>query len=163
MSTPDSGRYQVKLLSEYLKQPDLFITAHEWKKVRYTLAPPVWNVNHSCYSAFGLAPSRSGGQSELETLSGELSARLRRDGHAEGKLMLTNRKHLIIHIDSAFSHDDERDPHIGYRLSCLVLGWVDKQRSQGQLREHMLYDLEMRYPTGRVHRIAPGLAAELVE
>jgi hypothetical protein len=157
-----SGPFQVPLHAAFRANPTGFITARTWKDL-YKKADLVWNVDHSCYQAFGLGPAGyPKGQTGLEQRGAILLEKVRAEGVAVGTIPLRNGRRLELRVTDHPALRRQR-PHIGYRITCHALGWVDKKWSGGVVREDMLYDPEVRYADGQPHVVAPWLTVQLVK
>lgn len=155
-----SGPFQRPLHGAFRANRSGFISASTWKS-RFAGADLVWNVNHSCYRAFGLDPAGyPKGQPGLDERSRVLREKVRTEGSAVGTIPLRNGRRLELRVFDHPTLPDQR-PHIGYRITCLALGWVDKKWSGRVAAEDFLYDPELRYADEQPHVLAPWLTVQL--
>lgn len=156
-----SRKFQVPLQTEYRANPSAFITKLAWGD-SFPDADLAWNMKHSCYGAFGLEPKNfTPGQAGLDERGAMLVSQVRATGSVRGEIPLGGGNRLVLTLrDHPELPDDE--PHIGYRVACLALGWLDKKRAGDLVQDDMLYNPEIRYADGLPHVVKPWLTVTLV-
>lgn len=156
-----SSQFQIPLQAEFRRRREEFITKREWR-ARFPKADLVWSTNHSCYRCFGLEPSAfEKGQAGLDARGAALTTQVRTSGSARGEIPLRDGARLVLEVKDAPGLPSGR-PHIGYRIACAALGWLDKKRAGETAADDMLYDPEVRYGDRKTHAINDWLTVKLV-